>query len=132
MSRLVSDRTMQMTLDREAGMTCREIAEKYGVSYQRVQAVVGKYSPPHFQYITERGCIYPNLRTWMNTNKVSRSELVRRMGLEAYPNNIVNLSSVIVGRTSPRKAYIDRMLQATGMTYETLFYTEKQEAANED
>lgn len=132
MSKPVSDRTKQMILDREAGMTCREIAEKCGVSHQRVQAVVGKYSPAHFQYITERGCIYPNLRTWMNTNKVSRSELVRRMGLEAYPNNIVNLSSVIVGKTSPRKAYIDRMLQATGMTYETLFYTEKQEAANED
>lgn len=132
MSKPVSDRTKQMVMDREAGMTCRAIAEKHGVSWQRVQAVVGKYSPAHFQYVTEAGCIYPNLRRWMNDNKVSRSELVRQMGLEAYPKNIVNLSSVIVGKTSPRKAYIDRMLRATGMTYETLFYTEKQEAANED
>ena len=126
MSKPLSDRTKQMILDREAGMTCMAIAEKHGVSYQRVQAVVGKYNPAYFQRIQESACIYPNLRRWMNDNKVGKRELLRRMGMEAYPRACQDLSIVMAGRKSPRKAYIDRMLQATGLTYEEMFYTEVQ------
>ena len=127
MSKGKSERTMQMKQDREAGMTCRAIAEKHGVSYQQVQCVVGQYSPGHFRPITECGCIYPFLRRWMNNNKVGKRELLRRMGLEAYPKNSTYLYNVMTGRRSPRKTYIDLMLQATGMTYEELFYTEVQD-----
>lgn len=132
MSKPVSDRTKQMVMDREAGMKIKDIAAKHGVSFQRVQSVVGRYSPTHFQYVETSGCIYPNLRRWMNDNKVSRSELLRRMGFEAYPENSRRLLAFMTGKYTVRKPYIDRLLRATGMTYETLFYTEKQEAANED
>lgn len=127
MSKGKSERTMQMKQDREAGMTCREIAEKYGVSHQWVHSVVGRYSPERFRYVKEQACVYPNLRNWMNANKVGKREMLRRMGLEAYPKNSTYLYTVMTGRRSPRKTYIDRMLQVTGMTYEELFYTEVQD-----
>lgn len=122
--RQVSERIKQMVLDREAGMTCKAIAEKYGVSHQRVQAVTSRYHPSYFRHVTETGCIYPNLRRWMNDNKIGKTELLRRMGLEVHPQNCTNLSNVMRGKSSPKKPYIDRLLRATGFTYENLFYTE--------
>lgn len=111
----------QMVDDRDAGMTYKQIAEKHGVSTQYVGTVVGKYNPSYFKVVTEKGCIYPNLRKWMNDNKISASELVRRMYLEPLPENINRLRNVMRGGGNPRKDYIDRMIAATGMTYQKLF-----------
>ena len=127
MSKPIGERTMQIILDSESGMTCRAIAEKHGVSHQRVQSVVGKYSPAHFRYLTESGCIYPNLRRWMNSNKVSRAEFLRRMGLEAYPENKRRLNAVMTGNYDVRRSFVDRMLRVTGMTYEEMFCLEVQD-----
>ena len=113
----------KMQLLRDQGLTHREIAEQVGVSRQYVSTVCGSYDPIYFQYINE-GCVYPNLREWMNTNKISRRELLRRMGLTPRHNNSEKLSRYMRGENDPRKDYIDRMLKATGMTYEKLFYRE--------
>jgi transcriptional regulator with XRE-family HTH domain len=111
----------QMVDDRDAGMTYKQIAEKHGCSVQYVGRVVGKYNPKNFHAVTETGCIYPNLIKWMNDNKISASELVRRMYLEPLPDNINRLRNVMRGHSNPRKDYIDRMMAATGMTYQKLF-----------
>ena len=111
--------------DREAGMKYREIAEKHGVSYQYVATICGKYNPLRFHFITETGCVYPNLREWMNKNKVSKSEFLRRMSLEVCVANLRRLGGVMSGNQDPRKKYIDAMIGATGMTYETLFALEE-------
>ena len=113
----------KMQLLREQGLTHRQIAEQFGVSKQYVAAVCAYYDPTHFRYIDEH-CVYPNLRKWMNEHKVSRNELIRRMGLTANPKNSNRLSFYMRGENDPRKDYIDRMLKATGMTYEKLFYRE--------
>lgn len=111
----------RMVEDREAGMTHREIAEKHGVSIQYVSFVVGKYDPRYFKHVTEKGCVYPNLRRWMNENKISAAELLRRMYLEPLPGNLERLRNVMNGRANPRKDYIDRLISVTGMKYEKLF-----------
>lgn len=111
----------QMVDDRDAGMTYKQIAEKHGVSTQYVAQVVGKYNPSYFKVITETGCVYVNLRKWMNENKVSKSELLRRMYIEPHPENLERLRNVMRGVSNPRKDYIDRMIEATGMTYKKLF-----------
>lgn len=110
--------------DRDAGMTYREIGEKHGVSYQYVSQVCSKYNPYRFKFITKTGCIYPNWRRWMNDEKCSRGELLRRMNLVSESENYRRLGDYMRGVTSPRKPYIDKLLQATGMTYEKLFAEE--------
>jgi hypothetical protein len=110
-------------------MTYKEVADKHGVSPQYVSVVCGKYNPDKFRYITEVGCVYPNWREWMNRNKVSGFELLRRMGFEIGTNNSARLHSYMRGETSPRKHYIDKLLEITGMSYECLFSEELWEGA---
>ena len=114
---------------REQGLTYQQIADKLGVSRQYVGVLCVRSTPRGFQFITEKGCIYPNLRDWMNENRVSRSELVRRMGLNNSPMHYVSaLSSYMRGICDPPKWFIDKMLEETGLTYEQLFYKEVTEA----
>lgn len=111
---------------REQGYTYTQIAQKIGVSRQRVQQICGKQVSYMFQHIKAEACIYPNLRAWMNENKVSRNEFVRRMGYTADALNITRLSRIMKGEQHPRKYFIDLMLKVTGMPYEEMF------AVNED
>ena len=110
----------QMKLMRDHGMKHREIAEVFGVSRQYVADVCGKCDPAYFVPIGD-DCIYPNLRRWMNENKIPRKEFLRRMGLTSHSANIERFGNFIRGEHHPRKPYIDMMLKVTGMTYETLF-----------
>ena len=130
MSHPISNRTVQIIALREQGMTYQQIADKVGVSKQYIAQICGKRNPRHFRVITEEGCIYPNLRAWMNDNKVSRRELLRRMGRLAWPVNSQMLSRYLRGEDSPRKEVIDAMLKATGLTYEFMFATETDSGLN--
>lgn len=108
---------------RQQGLKCKDIADALGCSRQYISMVCGGRSPSRFQYIGDK-CIYPNLRKWMNENKVSRTELLRRMGLVTKTANYTRITNYIYGQYDPSKRFIDRMLKITGLTYETLFYTE--------
>lgn len=110
----------QMMAMREQGLKHREIAAAFGVSRQYVAFVCGKCDPAYFVPIGDE-CVYPNLRKWMNKNKVSRSEFLRRMGITTGADNQERLNKTIRGEFQPRKKYIDKMLQVTGLKYETLF-----------
>lgn len=124
-----SSKRKKMKMLREHGLTYQEIGDRVGVSKQYVGVVCGEHNPSYFAYIGKE-CIYPNLRDWMNDNKVSRRELLRRMGLTAHAENYGRLSRYLRGEASPRKHYIDRMLDVTGMTYEEMFYTEENQNNN--
>ena len=108
---------------RKQGLKYNEIAEICGVSKQYVSIVCSCSNPSHFRPIGDE-CIYPNLAAWMNRNKVSRRELLRRMGLTTHARNYNRVASYLRGDAQPRKQYIDKMLEVTGLTYEEMFYTE--------
>ena len=110
--------------DREQGMTYREIAAKHGVSYQTVAQACSRYSPGHFRPYTAEQVIYPNLRRWLNENKVSRSEFIRRMGNVAESTSFTHVKSWFTGRHYPAKRVIDKMIEITGLTYEDLWEVE--------
>lgn len=110
--------------EREKGRTYAEIARMYGVSKQRVAAACGKQDTSKFREITPKGCVYPNLRDWMNRHKVSRKEFLRRMGLTTNGGNEQIFRNYLQGKSNPGKSYIDRMLRVTGLTYEKLFAKE--------
>ena len=124
-NRETTARNAQMIADRESGMTYQQIGEKHGVSRQYVGNICGRCTPYKFRYVTENGCVYPNLRKWMNDNKVTRTEFVRRLGLINSPNHYsMRVRDYMTGRCDPPKWMIDRMLDATNLTYEQLFYRE--------
>jgi transposase len=108
--------------ERESGKSVIEIAEMYGVSYQAVSQATAKLRNGYFKHYTEKSCVYPNLRKWLNDNKVSRSEFARRMELPPTPTNTHRISYYFTGRSYPSKATIDKFLKATGLTYEELFW----------
>jgi transcriptional regulator with XRE-family HTH domain len=111
--------------ERANGLTAAQIAAKYGVSRQAVCSAVGRYDPFAFTYIEKHQCVYPIWRKWMNSNKVSRAELCRRMGISGASENILRISAYMRGTNYPTKRVIDRLLEATGLTYEELFCEEE-------
>lgn len=107
--------------EREKGLTYREIAEKYGCSYQNVAQACGKQRTNYFRPYKESEVIYPKLRDWLNKNKVSRSEFGRRVGWEWTTRSIPVVSRWFAGTGFPQKETIDRILSVTGLTYEELW-----------
>lgn len=118
----------EIIADRMNGMKYEDIAKKHGVSHQYVGIVCNGLLPNNFHYIKDTSCVFPNLRNWMNTNKVSKSELLRRMGLEPVPMTIDKMNSVMMRKQDLSKKWIDAMIKATGMTYECLFSLEERVA----
>ena len=113
--------------EREKGLTYREIAEKYGVSYQAVAQACGKSQPIRFRFWTKDMCIYPNVRKWLNENKITYRELFRRLGWETCGKNYTYLGNWLRGENYPRKQIIDKFLSVTGLTYEQFFDTKEKE-----
>lgn len=112
----------QVIQDRQSGMSCKEVAERHGISMQYVSLITSGCCTDGFKRITEKRCIYPNLRSWMNANKCSVTELVGKMYLSTSAmNNVTKMSRILRGETVPKKDWIDALIEVTGMKYERLF-----------
>lgn len=104
--------------DRNNGMTLREIAEKHDVSFQTVACTIARVDPTYHKIITDRGCIYPNLRRWLNESKMNQQKLFSALRGKS-------VREFLKGERLPKKDAIDIMLQVTGMTYEEMFAEEE-------
>lgn len=124
MTRQPSARAAEYIAARNAGKTCAEIAAEFGVSRQAGSQLCARYEPNKFKRITPTGCIYPAWRDWMNENRISKNELLRRMGTTPSAGNSARLSSYMTGEHYPSKPIIDKLLSVTGLTYEKLFVTD--------
>lgn len=113
--------------EREKGLTYRQIAQKYGVSKQAVHNVCAKQNG-NFRPFTEETCVYPNLRQWLNDNRITKSEFIRRMGATYITQENARYAAYFRGEHYPSKQTIDKMLAVTGLTYEQLFYREDKDA----
>lgn len=103
--------------ERKNGMTYRQIAEKHGVSYQSVHCTCTRQDGTYHTAITPKGCIYPNLRAWLNNDAGRRDRFFREM-------KHCTIRDFLKGIRQPKKGTIDKMLELTGMTYEVLFKEE--------
>ena len=113
--------------EHNGGMTMREIATKHGLSHQRVHQIIGgktKNVKNWFKEITPEMCIYPNLRNWMNDNRITRAELCRRIWGYTQTNLHMRVSAYLTGETAPHKNTIDKLIEVTGLSYEELFTTD--------
>ena len=106
------------------GLTYQEIGEKFNVSRQRVYQMIGGHIRDYFKPITSEECIYPNLRKWMNDNRVNRPELCRRLYGHTHPNLSLMVNHFLKGSIRQlSKITIDKYINVTGLTYEELFDT---------
>lgn len=110
--------------DREKGLTYQAIADKYGVSRQAVQQVCAKNCDAKFRGWDSSKCVYPNVRKWLNDNRITMSEFIRRMELETEATTHMRFGAYFRGMANPMKQTIDKLLCVTGLTYEQFFETE--------
>lgn len=103
------------------GMSCREIAGKYGISVQAVYAACGSVRTTRFRQYEPEACVWVGLRHWMNYHKVSRRALLQKMGLEYSHCNLARLNDNLRGRSDLRMSFIRKMMEITGLTFEELF-----------
>ena len=113
--------------ERAKGLTYKQIAEKYGVSKQNVAQCCCQDNAKHFRVWTAETCVYPNVRKWLNDNKITKAELIRRMGVRVHSNPVAVIGGYLRGYSYPPKQTIDKLLSVTGLTYEKFFKTDKRE-----
>ncbi len=108
---------------RNQGKTFHEIGAHFGVTYEGVRLVLAHMAPQkrYFRAVTEKRCIYPGLRDWMNREQVSPRRLTAMMGYSTYAGVVRSLSDRLSGRAEIRIGDIRNILRLTGMTFEEAF-----------
>jgi hypothetical protein len=120
-----NERKAKMIEMRNKGFTYHEIGKAFNLSSQRIFMIIGGQLKSHFKEITSQDCIHPNLRKWMNDNRITRMELCRRINGNNHPENYQRIRNFLIGKTQKAtKSTIDRYLLVTGLSYEELFETE--------
>lgn len=105
----------------QSGMSCREIAERHGVSLQAVYAACGGVRNNIFRPYGEKECVWKGLRNWLNWRQVSRRKLLLAMGLEYSQGNLERLNQNLKGEKDLRMSFIRKMMDISGRTFEELF-----------
>ena len=98
---------------RKQGYTYQQIAKTMGIS----KATVAKYAPKgvYNKSVFPR-CDYPNLKKWIDKNKMSLTKMSKITGLSDDC-----LKYTFRKEREPTKHTIDCILKMTGLTYEICF-----------
>lgn len=101
------------------GAALQECADAFGVSRQRISQIVGategqrKPGRPAKQI---EDCVYPAIATWMCENGHTGTSLAKLCNVSQS-----TVCYLLKGTYSPTKPVIDKILDATGLTYEVAF-----------
>lgn len=121
MSKFEALRYDEIVADRTAGMTYAQIGEKYGITRQRVGQIFGKHNRHNYRVVKKDGCIYINLREWMNQNFVNRAELLQKIGVEPTVTNMNVFRFHLRGLNGMSEEVISGLMRETGLSREKLF-----------
>lgn len=97
------------------GATYTEVAEKFGVSRQRVNQIFGSVFGESV-WEKDKYAKYPAISNFMREERISLNKLSERT--LRTPSTVGNYLS---GKTDIPKSFIDEILKITGMTYEEAF-----------
>ena len=95
-----------------AGMTQKALATEYGVS----QALIQKRCGGPYRGYRKTEIKYKAIEKWLHENCLTTRRFSELSGI-----NYVSLYYILTGRNDPNKKSIDRILKATGLTYEQAF-----------
>lgn len=109
---------------RKQGLTYRQIADRYGCSHQNVAKILATRSLARFRGYDEKECVYPGLRTWLNESKTCRVEIINILDGSRNPNTArrKKLREQLRGHCGFTQSDIEKLLSASGLTYEQLFH----------
>lgn len=99
---------------RLCGATCQEIADKFGVTRQRINQIIPGRRSKLEQAVNS--CVYHGIANWMQENECGYAVLERKTGLARAV-----ICNALTGKCSPTKKTIDSILRVTGLTYEEAF-----------
>lgn len=102
---------------RNKGMTYEEIGQIFGVSRQCVHETICR-GTDNFHKASVMKVKYVGLRNWMLDNRMNIGSLEKLIGNQ-------RLHMAIKNNGNPRKDTIDKILAATGLTYEECFKEEE-------
>ena len=101
------------------GMSLREIADKFGVTYQCIAQILPATSPAFRHPTNADKCIYPAIREYMQKNRMTYNRLAALCGITP-----MTIYRSLNKEVNPTKKTIDRVLEVTQMTYEEAFKNE--------
>ena len=100
------------------GASLKECADKFGVTSEYIRQI----TPPVETHARRRSsydtCIYPNLSKWLYENRYSYNRFAKL--LSVTPASVFN---ALTGKVEPSKKLLDKILDATEMSYEEAFKT---------
>jgi hypothetical protein len=116
---LTKEQKIEMFVMKLDGYTLQEIGDKYGISRQRVQAILssGSKGPKYIAKIK-----YFNVATWLRHNSVCATNLAKEAGLTPW-----RFTKFLKGEEDCRFSIrqIKTLLEITGMNFEDFFSEEK-------
>lgn len=99
------------------GYTLQEIADRFHVSRQRIQALLpGKVEERNLNFKV----VYPNLRTFFKEHEVREKDLSQALGVSRN-----TMGKWMRGADCMTKSGIDKLLSFTGLSYEEAFAKEE-------
>lgn len=111
------EKAVEMFKMRLDGATYQEIADKYGLTRQRVHSLIGspkKTSLKTFDYI-----VYKGLKTWMEENEISIAGLTRIITKTATSSG--RTKSKLEGKVQFKLDEIISIMKESGLSFEQLF-----------
>lgn len=103
------------------GMTYQQIGDVFGISKQRVYAIAGETAKHYHRHITKEQCVYDGLRGYLNENKISRMHFCRMCYEGIFHQATYHRFKKVLKGSNTTKQTIDRILEATGLSYEVAF-----------
>lgn len=124
---MISDKDrVKMFEMRVNGCTLADIADKYGITRQRVRQILQSNISNGAKMARGReGIIYPNIKKWLKDNDISIVEFAKLLGKE---ENIkmkthTRLSHILKGKGDFTMTEVRSVLKVTNMTFEKAFET---------
>ena len=106
----------------EEGYTLQELGKEFGVSDERIRQVIGGSTNLRNRTLkSHQYSIYPNIDKWMHDHNMTYLRFAIEMGFGGNTETAKRLANCLSGRNEFNKTAIDRLLKATGFTYEEAF-----------